>query len=514
MIFQFAAWTPDQPPLNNPGSLVVLNVIPVGPNAYGPMPSLLKAASATAAGQVTGATYARDNANNTYVYAGTATNLYRLSATMLTNATSVSISAYTEDVNNQCWEFVEWGQTVIGVNGVTNFPQQISLGAANFVSIKSAPKARHIAVINNFVVLGNISDSATQVQRVRWSGINNSNQWSTSAEASTLADYQDIAGTGGWLQKIVGGQQGGYVFMEREIWNMVFVGSPLVFQFTKLQDGIGAYVAESVVNYENLVFFLAADGFKQFDGTNITPIGENIVDLTFYADLDSNHLQNIRALISPTLKYVMWAYPGVGNTGGRSNKIICYSWAYQRWTLIEIPAAYSGGVDIISMTSTPGYTLDGLDAVDTNLDTLEPSLDSRVWTGGQLIASAYINGDLFYFNGPPMNAEVQTAETNLMANLPMLPYQKPKASLIMNKAQVNEVWPVVDGASLSAITVTMYYRNQLNVQPVADTALTPNSQGYCEAHLTARYVRFDVQTTGDFNYLQGIDVTFVNAGLR
>ncbi len=211
----------------------------------------------------------------------------------------------------------------------------------------------------------------------------------------------------------------------------------------------------------------------------------------------------------------MWSYPGVGNIGGRANKIIIYSWAYDRWSTVTIPVAYSSGVDIISMSSTPGYTLDGLDAISTNLDTgILFSLDDRVWTGGQLIASAYINGALYYFNGPPMPAEVQTSETNLMANIPMLGYQKPKASLVMNKAQVNEIWPIVDGASLSSVTVTMHYRNQLNMTATSDVALTPNSQGYCEAHLTARYVRFDVQTSGAFNFLQGVDVTFVNAGVR
>lgn len=511
MIFQFAAWLPDLPPLNNPGSLVVLNVLPAGQNAYSSFPLLEKAASFSAIGQVLGGYYARDNANNTYTYVGDASALYVQSTTTFAKATNLTSAPYAVAVGD-AWEFVSWGQTVIAVDGNSDYPQQISLGAANFVSITAAPKARHIAVINNFVVLGNISDSATQVQRVRWSAINNSALWSQ--DATTLSDLQDLVGNGGWIQKIIGGEQGGYVFQERAIWNMVFVGSPLIFQFTKLQDGIGAYIAQSVVNYENIVWFIANDGFKQFDGTNITPIGENQVDITFFADLDVGFLQNVRGLVIPDKKIVMWAYPGVGNIGGRANKIIVYSWAYSRWSLIVIPVAYSSGVDIITMSSTPGYTLDGLDAVDTNLDTLQPSLDSRVWTGGQLVASAYINGALYYFNGPPMPAEVQTGETNLMANTPFISYQKPKAALVKNKATVTEIWPVADGASLSSVTVTAYVRDQLNQTASALTALTPNSQGYCEANFTSRYVRFDVQTSGAFDFLQGVDVTFVNAGVR
>jgi hypothetical protein len=191
-----------------------------------------------------------------------------------------------------------------------------------------------------------------------------------------------------------------------------------------------------------------------------------------------------------------------------------YSWAYDRWTQIVIPPEFSGGVDTITMSSTPGYTLDGLDAVDTNLDTLMPSLDDRVWTGGQLIESAYINGALYYFNGPAMSAEVQTSETNLIANLPMLQYQKPKASIVQNKAQVNTVWPMVDMASFSAVSVTLYTRDLLNMSSTASVAFTPTSAGFCETRITSRYVKFDVQTTGDFTFLQGVDVEFTNAGVR
>lgn len=508
MIFQFAEWLPDLPPLNNPGSLVASNVLPAGTTGYGPFPTFTTAASNSAVGIVSGAYYARDNANNTYNYAGDQSALYVQSGTTFAVATGTA-GPYTV-LPQDAWEFVAWGQTVIAVNGLQDFPQQISLGAANFVSITAAPKARHIAVINNFVVLGNISDSATQVQRVRWSAINNSGAWSQ--DATTLSDLQDLVGNGGWVQKIVSGEQGGYVFQERAIWGMVFVGSPLIFQFVKLQDGIGAYAAQSVVNYENQVLFLSAEGFKSFDGTNISDIGENKVDATFFADLDPNYLYKVKGLIVPQLKIVIWSYPAVGNKGGQSNHALVYSWAYNRWT--QALFDYVGGVDTITMSSTPGYTLDGLDAVTTNLDLLPESLDSRIWTGGQLVPSAYVNGVLQYLNGGAANAEVQTAEVNLMANQPMLSYQKPKASLIMNKAQLNEIWPVVDMASLSAISVTVLTRDTLNQTPAASMSVTPNSAGYCETLITARYFRIDVQTTEPFDFLQGVDVTFVNAGVR
>src|ERR1700677_2908197 len=274
MLFAVSSWMPDQPRLNNPGDIQALNVIPAQ-YAYEPFPGLTQAATGSTAGQMYGATYARDNANNSYIYAGDVSALYSVVAGSLNGVTrSGGRGAYATDTTHG-WEFVNWGQTVIAVNGQDgDYPQTISLGAAHFANLSGAMPVAHIAVINNFVVLGNISDSATEVQRVRWSGLNNATDWSLSSEAATPSDYQDIVGNGGWLQKITSGEQGGYVFMEREIWSMVFVGSPLVFQFTKLIDNMGAYCSNGVVQYENMVFFIATDGFKAFNGSTITDIGQ------------------------------------------------------------------------------------------------------------------------------------------------------------------------------------------------------------------------------------------------
>lgn len=501
MIIPLGEWLPDLPDLNNPGLTTCVNVFPGAGGAYTPVPGLALAASASAIGTILGAAYARDVANNTYTYAGDASALYVQSNQTFTNATRFSVSATTAYAvaTGDVWEFASWGQTVLATNG-TDPLQQISLGAARFVNITAAPKARHIAIIKDFVVLGNISDSAANVQRVRWSAINNSGAWSV--DATTLADFQDLPGEGGWVQKIISGEQG-YVFQERAIWRMTFVGSPLIFQFDKIHDAIGAYAPQGVANYENLIYFLAPDGFKQFDGSNITPIGEGKVDKTFLADLDSAYVYNVRAVVFPQLKCVFWQYPGTGNTGGKCNHIIFYSWAYNRWGLINLPAPYTN-IDLIAVSSSIGYTLEGLDAVSSSLDALAFSLDSRQWTGGALSFSAYIGQDLYYFNAVPLDAEVQTGDICLM---------QIASGTLMNKAQVNEIWPVVQGVSAN-VTVAVGERNKVTEDVTIGPDLTPDSAGFVPSHSLARYHRFDMKMTGDWDQMQGLDVIFVDAGKR
>lgn len=503
MIIPLGEWLPDLPDLNNAGLVTCINVFPGAGGCYTPVPGLAVAASASAIGTIVGATYARDASNNTYTYAGDASALYVQAAQTFNIATRLSVSnsavvAYNTAVDD-AWEFVSWGQSVLGVNG-TDYLQQISLGAAHFVNVTAAPKARHIAIIKDFVVLGNVSDSAANVQRVRWSGLNNSSLWS--ADATTLADFQDLPGDGGWVQKVVSGEQG-YVFQERAIWRMTFVGSPLIFQFDKIHDAIGAYCAQSVVNYENVIFFISTDGFKMFDGSNISGIGEGKVDKTFLADLDSSFLYNVRGVVFPALKCVFWQYPGIGNIGGKANHIMVFSWAYNKWAMINLPPQYMG-IDLIAVSSAIGYTLDGLDAVSTNLDTLPFSLDSRQWTGGALSFSAYIGDNLYYFNATPLDAETETGDICLM---------QISSATLMNKSQINEIWPVTQGVSAN-VSVTVGYRDNVRDAVKYGPPLSPDSAGFIPSHSLARYHRFVMQMTGDWEQMQGVDVIFVDAGKR
>lgn len=498
-IIEVGEWLPDLPPLGNPGAIVADNVIPAA-NSYASFPSAVTAATGVGS-RIQGSIFARDAANNIYNYVGDASALYRLVATSFTSATRLVGGAYATPTDDY-WEFVQWGETVIGVNGTNgDTPQQISLGGANFADLSGTPpKARHIAVINNFVVLGNCSDSTVGVQRVRWSAINNPTSWTV--DAATLADFQDLPGDGGWVQKIVGGEQGGFVFQERAIWRMTFVGSPTIFQFDKTKVGIGAYAPQSVVAYQGKMYFLGTDGFYMFDGSAIVPIGQNKVDRTFFDELDNNYVYRVVGAIDPRRKLVMWAYPASGNTNGNPNRILVYHWALNRWSRITGDAGGVGfNLQFLMSSAALGYTLDGLDALSSSIDALTITLDSAFYTGGQLNISGFnANNQLVTLNGSALPATVQTGEVNLVR---------------ARKAYVNEVWPLVEGNSAS-VQVAIISRNVLTESYSTGAAMSPTSAGFAEVRSTARYHRFQITTTAgtEFDNIQGVMVEPVDAGAR
>jgi hypothetical protein len=278
---------------------------------------------------------------------------------------------------------------------------------------------------------------------------------------------------------------------------MTFVGSPLIFQFDQIHRNIGAYAPQSVIGFQNYAFFLSEDGFYQFDGVNVKPIGKGKVDRTFLNDIDTSFYNRIQAGIDPLNKLVMWAYPASGNSNGNPNKIIIYSWGFDRWSIVE-----DLNIELLTRNVSGAYTLEGLDAITTNLDALPASLDSRRWNAGQLLSSCF-NSDhrLTNFNGSAMAATVDTGEIN---------FNKQNG-----RTYVTEVRPNLGGLSSQA-QITILARNALTESASASIAQTPNATGFAPVRSTARYHRFRITTTNNVNFdnLYNVEISYTNDGDR
>jgi len=487
-------WLPDLPPFQNPGALVAKNVIPAQ-SSYRPFLKSNNASNNTLGGRCQGAIVAIDASNTSYDYAGDVSALYSLvTGNSYSNVTRTVGGAYTTPTDAY-WEFVQWGNTVIGVNGrLGNDPQQISLGSANFANMTGAPdKASHIAVVRDFVVMGSTSASP---QEVRWSAINNANSWTASPQ--TLADSQQLLGDGGFVQRVIGGEYG-IIMQEHAIYRMTFAGAPLVFQFDQVHRGIGALVPQGVTYYKNLVFFLAEDGFYAFDGSSVTPIGENKVDRTFFNIVDIDNLPRITSSIDPINKLVAWAFRSINSTTSNSNsdRLLIYNWAQNRWSMIE-----DLNIEIITRLKALGYTLDGLDAISTNLDSILTTLDSAAWNSGSTLLAAFNNNHrAVTFDGSAMAATVDTTEQQLIAD---------------HRSMVREVWPVTNNASAANITVASLTRNLFTATLTTGSSTAANSTGFAPMRSSARYHRFRISTADGtpFDDIQGVMVDAAPEGIR
>lgn len=482
MILQTAEYLPDQADFGNPGATVADGVIPHAAS-YKPLKGLSVYSPALTA-RCQGAFAGQDKDGNTKIYAGDATKLYDVSGTAATDVTNTG-GAYSI-ADDEWWEFTQWGNQIFATN-IAEPVQEITLGGANFADLFTStakPKARHIAVVKDFLVLGNISDTTdgNVPNRVAWSGFNDPTDMDIAA--ATQSDEQDLLGNGGWVQKVVGGEYG-VIFQERSIWRMDYVGPPAVFGFSEVERNRGTPYPQSVVNYGRMAFYIGDDGFYMFDGTQSVPIGRNKVDDTMIAELDTTYPHRVQAAIDPVNKLVFWNIPVTSNTGGRPNRQYIYDWSNQRWSRgsLEPEMIFSG--------LTVGYTLDGLDAVSSSIDALAISLDSRAWTGGAVqLMGADSDNKIVTFDGTVEAATVETTEAQLIEG---------------HRASVTSGFILADNANA---TLTSGVRERQGDSVTYGTETSQQASGEVPLLASGRYHRFRVKIAAgeSWNHIQGVEI--------
>lgn len=490
-MIEFGEWLPDLPVYANPGATEAKNVLPHG-ESYKSCPSLTAYSGAISA-RCQGAASGRDYSGNVHVFAGDASKIYKLSVTTFSDVSK--IGGYTCGADSQ-WSWAQWDNQIIATQ-VGDPMQVFDLGAGSvFADLSaSAPQARYIDVVRDFLVAGNTYDAVdgSVPHRVRWSAIGDPTDWTVSA--TTQADYQDLNSADGWVQAVVGGEYG-TIIQERAIVRMSYVGSPSVFQFDQLEKR-GTPAPGSVCKFGSMIPYLGDDGFYIFDGSVSVPISHNKVSKTFYADLDQTYTHNISAAVDPINQLIFWAYPAKGNTGGTPNKLLVYNFspnATKRWSWVELDMEF-----VFRAASVGGYTLDTLDSYSANLDALPFSLDSRAWTANAAVLAAFDSSHrLSLFTGNALDAVLETGEAEVTPG---------------RRTRINKIRPLVDGAS--SVTVQMGTRDTASDSVSWGTSASLNGTGDACVRSNARYHRARVNIAGGFDHAQGVDIIeAVEAGAR
>ena len=200
MKLPFGPWLPDLPDLGNQGVSDAKNVIPAA-KGYTPFRAINSYTDALTA-RCQGAWATKDNAGTVHIYAGDVTKLYLLGTDYLWDDASRAVGgAYATPTDGQ-WRFCKYGAQGLAVNGA-DAPQAITLAAGtNFAALAgSPPTGKHIAVVREFVVIGNITGAQNRVQ---WSASNNAASWTTGTNEANQQDIPD----GGPVLQVIGGEVG------------------------------------------------------------------------------------------------------------------------------------------------------------------------------------------------------------------------------------------------------------------------------------------------------------------
>lgn len=479
MIVPLGEWTPDIDSVTSQGLTVAENCVP-SPEGYEQLRALEAVTGALSATCV-GAAWFADSAGTTRVFAGDATKLYQLSSTTWTDESKGG--GYTGASN---WEFVQFGNRVIATD-YANAVQYFDMPTVSTVFADlpgSPPRARRIAVVGDFVVLGDINDGADKPNWIAWSGFNASELWTPSL--ATQSDKQELF-TGGAVQKIVGGAgSSAVVFQERAIKVLVYEGPPRIFRVDPVEES-GTPAPNSVCVAGSKIAYYGWDGFAIFQlGAGSTVISDNKVTEWFQANCPD--VTTLRGVADREAQRFIWAFSSGGSTNDR---VIIYDWSIGRWSYGKVTS------EILFEFSTPGYNLDNIDSLVPDIDAGAVSFDSRIWLGGSISVGGFdADHKAATFSGSPLTAVFETGELS-----------GGDGRLFITKAR-----PLVTG--YGGVTMQVASRSTLAAQASFGGASALNSAGEFTFRANARWHRFRLTVTGGFTRAVGLDVSATAEGNR
>lgn len=489
-VVEFGEWTPDRAALGSPGARTATNVFPK-PDGYGPWLDFSAVSTNALTARCQGAASGEDGTGNTVVFAGDATKLYKLAS----NAWSdVSGATYTTAADAR-WEFAQYGAEFIATNytdAVQGFTVGTDAAFSDLITSTLKPKAKTVCVFRDFVVLGWTNDATDGEKRSRvwWSA--NGSAIDFDPSASTQCDFQDLDALGdcGAIQQMVACRDFVLIFCSRQIYRMSYIGGGLVFRFDVIDDARGSISGGSVVNVGSAVFFWSQDGIMVTDGVQSQPIGFGKVDKWLLDQFDATYKSRISSAVEPSKKLIVWSFPGTGATAGAPNSVLLYNWALGRFSYVDLD------LEIVFRGATSGYTLDGLDAISTDMDALSFSLDSDAWKGRDIFGAFDSDHTFGQFNGSALEATIDTAESQPISD---------------GLSTVQGCRPLVDGGT-PTVAVASRITQQGSVSFGTATAI--NTDGESTFLSTGRYHRFQVviPAASTWTHAQGVQMRASSAG--
>ena len=400
-------WTPDLPGTTGTETNNLADARNVYPNNVGYSPFPTTVLVSPLADQDLTAVYSGKDSALVQTFAGSDQKLYNIYSTgspvsrraitysgdFVIDDASRESSPYS--ISPEAWHFEQFGKRVLACKN-NNIIQEWTMGeSVKFKDLNEAPTAKCMSIVRDFVVAGNI-DSGDAPNLVKWSDLNNEENWESGPQSQ--ADSQYIA-DGGAIVNITGGEIG-IIFLENAVYRMSYVGSPLFFQFDKIST-VGCFEGKSCIEDNGISYFLSNDGFYQTDGNTVTAIGTNKVDEFFLANANLQELVTMSTTVHPIYKLVIWNYSD--NFGKRQNLI--YHIESGRWSRTETLATSVGNI------ATMGTDLEKLGVLYPKLDKDVPApLDDRVWMGGKYVFAGTQGKQMVSFTGVCADPRLETLD--------------------------------------------------------------------------------------------------------
>lgn len=451
--FRFGEWRPDADDQDGEHLTVARNVVPAE-GSYRRLSQFVRASTVPLSGTALAAKALYQPGDDTVVFAGTGSTLFR--------AVDREFVPATIGYSSTAWDFAQFGSNALAVSPEEGL-LSASIASGSFSTVANAPGARFVARFGDFVVLGGITGSP---QRIQWGGFNSLTFPSGGTDVATQADFQDLPTEYGAVMGLAPGQFP-TVFQERAISRLTYVGPPTIFNIDTFPIQKGNIARGATAQVFGLTFFIGQDGPNVWDGQSARPIANGRFRRYWRDTATQEDAATAQAAIDFRHNAVIWQWSGGG---------IVYSWEQDRG------AEFSPGVSYPVLLSAPISEAEGDPST-------HPSWGEGLTEAGALDSSGYFG---MFSSSTAFEATFETADIAVARN---------------RRALVTEVWPDVDAANAY---VTLGARDQKASDPLVYGAEDQvNANGMAEFLSDARFhrVRLRMPAGEAWTHAKGLEVT-------
>jgi len=329
--------------------------------------------------------------------AGTATNLYELTAGAWVD---VSTGTYAGGADST-WSIAQFGNATLASNLADAI--QRSSGSGAFSAISGAPKAKIIFSVGSQVMALNTNDGTTKPDGWHCCATYDETTWTPSL--ITLAASGRIVSQPGAFT--AGGRLGDYAvaYKEKAIFVGQFVGAPTVWDWVQTPGGEAGCVGQTAwCDIGGAHFLVGVDNFWIFDGSRPVPIGDGVVRQWFYANSNPGYRYRTQC-VCDRQNNVVWIFY-CSSSSQAPDKAIVYHMGTKQWGCVDV------NVEATLNYVSAGMTIDGLTSLSATIDGLSSySFDSQFWLiGGRSLAAFNGSHQLQSLTGPSATSSMTSGD--------------------------------------------------------------------------------------------------------
>lgn len=153
---------------------------------------------------------------------------------------------------------------------------------------------------------------------VQWSDVSNFFTW-TPTETNQAGNFRLPFGS-----KVEAGTAApnqNLIWTDLDLWAMNYIGFPDVFGFNQIGAGMGAVSGHAVQKLRGGIYWMAQTNFCAYIGGSPVVLPCSVWDAVFQ-NLNTNFLQNVRAMPNTPFNEVGWQFPSVNSTSGECDSFV------------------------------------------------------------------------------------------------------------------------------------------------------------------------------------------------